>query len=140
MTTAGETMEGSCLCGKVRYRASGPIRSMGNCHCTDCRKSHGAVFATFICIPRPNFSFLQGEDRLTRHRADSGAVRSFCRECGSIITWEREAHAGFIDFTAATLDTPLHRKPEHHIFVRSKVPWYEIQDGTPQYPEHRVVT
>jgi hypothetical protein len=32
-----------------------------------------------------------------------------------------------------TLDTPLHRKPEYHIFLRSKVPWIDIHDGLPQH-------
>jgi hypothetical protein len=35
--------------------------------------------------------------------------------------------------TAATLDTRIEQKPVAHIFVRSKVPWYEIRDGLPQH-------
>ena len=35
---------------------------------------------------------------------------------------------------AGTLDTPLEVKfKAHHIFVRSRASWYEIQDGLPQY-------
>jgi len=28
---------GGCYCGKVRYRADGPPKFQGNCHCKNCR-------------------------------------------------------------------------------------------------------
>ena len=38
-----------------------------------------------------------------------------------------------IEIAAATLDTPLSLRPEYHIYVRSKVSWFDIQDGKPQH-------
>ncbi len=126
--------EGSCLCRKVRFRAIGPFGKMGNCHCSDCQKAHGAAFATFIAVPRERFSFLQGEKRLGRHRAATGAVRSFCRKCGSILIWEEESDPDTVSLVAALLDAPpAGMRPEYHIFVRSKAPWYEIRDGMPEH-------
>ena len=38
---------GSCLCGAVRYEVSDPFEEMHHCHCSKCRKAHGAAFSTF---------------------------------------------------------------------------------------------
>lgn len=140
MSTAEETLEGSCLCGRVRYRVRGPLGAMSNCHCTDCRKSHGAAFATYADAPRTHFTFLAGEDQLETYRAGSGTKRSFCRICGSTLVCFSDDDPATIEIAAGALDTPLHRRPEYHIFVRSRVPWYEIRDDRPQhqaYPEKK---
>jgi len=140
MTTAERTLEGSCLCGKVRYRITGPLGPMSNCHCTDCRKSHGAAFSTYVDVPKSGFAFLKGEDNLGTYRAESGTRRSFCRTCGSTLTCFSDDQPGLVEVAPATLDTPIQNRPEYHLFVRSKVPWFDIQDGKPQhqaYPEKK---
>lgn len=40
---------GGCLCGKVRFTASGEPDRVGLCHCLDCRKHHGALFYAVLC-------------------------------------------------------------------------------------------
>ena len=134
MSDAGQVFEGSCLCGRVRYRAVGPWEFMNHCHCTDCQKSHATAFATYAGIPRQRFTYLQGEDHLQSHRVESGTRRFFCRTCGANILSDGEDEPDTVYVAAGTLDTPLEVKfKAHHIFVRSKACWYEIQDGLPQY-------
>lgn len=140
MAEAEQRFEGSCLCGRVRYSLRGPLARLGNCHCTDCRKSHGAAFATYADVPCHHFAFLSGEGELQTYRAESGTQRSFCRICGSTLICFSDDDPGTIEIAAGTLDTPVHRRPEYHIFVRSRVPWFEIQDNAPQhqaYPEKK---
>ena len=38
--------KGSCLCGSIQYEVDRIDSKMGHCHCTMCRKFHGAEFAT----------------------------------------------------------------------------------------------
>jgi len=38
--------EGGCLCGKIRWRASGKSLYAMNCHCRQCSKQTGSAFAT----------------------------------------------------------------------------------------------
>jgi hypothetical protein len=132
MASEAKTYEGSCLCGGVRYRATGPLGIMSHCHCTDCRKAAGAAFATYIGVVRDRLAVLAGRDLLVTHVAEPGTRRLFCRQCGSILFCETTTDPD-IYFTPATLDTPLDKKPEYHIFVRSKVAWHDIKDGLPQY-------
>jgi hypothetical protein len=137
MTSRTPAYEGSCLCGRVRYRFLGPLGTIDHCHCADCRKSHAAAFATYIEVPARGFEFLQGEDQVTTHGAASGTRRSFCRHCGSIVTCCSAAEPEGIGVPASTLDTPFDARPEFHTYVRSKASWYDIRDGLPQYQTTR---
>ena len=131
---AGQTTHrGSCLCGRVTFEVKGPIGPMSNCHCTDCRKSHAAAFATYIDVAKGALTFLQGEDHLQTYKAPSGTKRSFCRTCGSIVTCWSDGDPTFLEISASTLDTPTDLKPEYHGYVRSRASWYDILDKVPQY-------
>ena len=136
MSAAPEIYEGSCLCRRVVYRARGPLGVMDNCHCTDCRKSHGAAFATYIEVPWTALEFASGKEELTTYVAATGTRRSFCGTCGAtLICWVEGDPT--VEIAAGTLDTPIDARPQSHIFVRSKVSWFEIQDGMPQYQTYR---
>ncbi|MGH8286041.1 MAG: GFA family protein, partial [Steroidobacteraceae bacterium] len=39
-------IRGSCLCGGVRFEIDGPVGRASHCHCSMCRKAHGAAFGT----------------------------------------------------------------------------------------------
>ena len=131
-----EIQEGSCCCGKVRYRIEGPFGSFSHCHCTDCRKTHGAAFATYLGVPRARFTILAGADEIAHHTTPTGTERGFCRRCGSSLTGTVKDEAENIYVTAGSLDTPLRKKPDYHIFIRSKVPWLDLNDGLPQRQEY----
>ncbi len=135
MTTKEEVHEGSCCCGRVRFRMQGPFGTFSNCHCTDCRKSHGAAFASYIGVPRARFGFLQGEREVGSFTTETGTQRSFCRHCGSSLTGTVASEPDNIYVAAGALDTPLRARPEYHIFIRSKVAWLDLNDGLPQHRE-----
>ncbi len=132
MTATAGVFEGSCQCGRIRYRAEEPFADLLHCHCTDCQKSHGAAFTTGLGVRREKFTVTQGRDGLSSHRTESGTKRSFCSNCGSKIVVENERWDA-VYVPAGTLDTPLQRKPELHMYVRSKVAWFEINDDLPQH-------
>ena len=139
MPAREEVYEGSCLCGGVRYRIAGKPGEMWHCHCTDCRKSHGAAFSSSVQVDRGHFVLVSGDDLLVTYEAKSGTRRSFCGRCGSNVSGTITEEPDSVYVTAATLDTRLDRTAATHIFVRSKVPWFEIRDGLPQhatYPGH----
>jgi hypothetical protein len=62
---------GSCLCGAVKYRIDTPIREVSHCHCSMCRKAHGAAFASYASVPRAAFHLLEGQDRIGRYPSPS---------------------------------------------------------------------
>ena len=66
---------GACLCGAVRYEIDGSLPRLIHCHCSTCRKHHGAPFATIVEVSEVNFRWISGgEPRPRRRGADPGAV------------------------------------------------------------------
>lgn len=54
---------GVCLCGAIRYEFTEPFHAMVHCHCSMCRKHHGAPFATFAVAALESFRWLRGSTR-----------------------------------------------------------------------------
>lgn len=111
---------------------------MGHCHCRMCRKFHGAAFATFGEVQADNFRWLSGETLLQQYKAGNGSTRQFCRNCGSSLTFESAVSDGsVIEFSLATLDTPIEERPDAHIFTAYKANWYDITDTLPRFYDGR---
>ena len=49
---------GSCLCGSVRYEVRGLLEPASHCHCSMCRKAHGAAFGSYARVQRNDFVLL----------------------------------------------------------------------------------
>src|SRR5262245_1350168 len=47
-----EQVQGGCLCGAVRFTVTLPTLFCGHCHCSMCRRNHGAAYVTWIALPR----------------------------------------------------------------------------------------
>ena len=129
---------GQCLCGAVKYEVDEIGSKMAHCHCSMCRRFHGAAFATFGEAHKEDFRWLEGEELLKSYQADNGTVRRFCSVCGSSMTFAPANDTGeLVEFALGTLCDPLELRPDAHIYVGSKANWYAIEDGMPQFEEGR---
>ncbi|TAJ79286.1 GFA family protein [bacterium] len=106
---------------------------MSHCHCSMCRKAHGAAFGTYARVNRTDFTLLSGEDHIASYRSSAGVLRTFCRSCGSTLQFITEARADSFALASGTLDDDPGIRPSYHIFVDSKAPWFEITDELPQH-------
>jgi hypothetical protein len=59
--------------------------------------------------------------------------KCFCSNCGSQLFIRRLDKPEVTVVTLGTLDGDPHARPERHVFVASKAPWYEIADSLPQF-------
>ena len=126
---------GRCECGRVKYRADGEINDYSHCHCSQCRRLHGAAFASFAGIPRAGFIYDCGESELKCYASSPTHGRVFCGNCGSNILVELQAEPDTLYIAMGTLDGKPALPPGYHIYVGSKAPWYTICDDLPQYEE-----
>jgi hypothetical protein len=126
---------GGCFCGRIRYEADGQPFHMTNCHCTICRRTTGAPFVTWFSVPRSQFRFVLGEP--ARFRSTRKAMRGFCADCGTQLTFEHEEFADEIDITICSLDDPNALPPEDHTRTSSKLSWIVLADGLPEHAECR---
>jgi hypothetical protein len=126
-------LSGSCLCGGIRYEIDGELRNVLHCHCSMCRKAHGAAFRTRASVSRANFRWMAGEDLLSGYESSPGNRRIFCRVCGSPLASFFADRPESMGLALGTLDADPNARPKCHVFVGSKAPWYEITDDLPQY-------
>jgi hypothetical protein len=126
-------IRGSCLCGAVRYEIRGPLGRMSHCHCSMCRKAHGAAFGTYSSVARGDFVLLGGAESVRSYRSSPKVTRTFCGTCGATLQWITDDRPDRVDVAIGTLDDDPGIRPALHIFVASKAPWYEIADGLPQH-------
>jgi len=130
MSDDDQVHAGGCDCGAVRYQARGKLRDITNCHCGQCRRTHGHV-AAYTNAMREGFSFT--EDRgLKWYISSDFAKRGFCRECGASLFWSAN-DSDQIGIAAGTLDGPTGLKTVAEIFVADAGDYYEITSGLPQY-------
>ncbi len=127
---------GSCLCGQVSFEASGFSDKAAACHCTMCRKFHGAAFGTLV--EAMQFKWVSGEGLLQDYKADNGTVRTFCRNCGSSLGFRSEG-AGFDAFEVAIacFDDDIPVKIDAHIYTANKACWVEPDGQVPNHAEGR---
>ena len=126
-------IEGACLCGKIRYAVDGDIGEVSHCHCSMCRRVHGAAFGTYGAVPKENFRWLSGSEFVKLYRSSDTLDRTFCSNCGSTLQAILESEPDVIYLALGTTNDDPQCRPSMHIFVGSKAPWYEITDDLPQY-------
>lgn len=130
------TIEGSCLCGRVRFQVRGEPVVMGYCHCSRCRKAGGSAFLSNIVYRRDDFAWTAGEERVATYTAaaPNSLRRSFCTNCGAYLG-EPYCEGEHVVLAASTLDSDPGVRPTFHEYTAHKAPWFEITDDLPQYAD-----
>lgn len=113
---------GSCLCGAVRYRIDGPIKAVTHCHCSQCRKAHGAAFASYASVPAATLVCNDPDAAIRVFKSSASVSRSFCSNCGANLFWTDAAgdFADWVSVALGTLDTPFEPTRHKHVHVPSK--------------------
>ena len=74
-----QTYDGSCHCGRVRFRVRADLTKATDCNCSMCRRK-GFLH---LILPPEQFELLQGRDELTTYTFNTGVAKhTFCRHCG----------------------------------------------------------
>ena len=130
-------IQGSCLCGAVRFEIDCAVGPFELCHCSRCRKVSGSAYLTWLTVRREDFRFLQGQDLI---RTYERPVRespppydtSFCTRCGSQLPNPSRTQEPCFEIPAGALDDDPRIRPDKHIYVEFKAPWDHIADKLPQ--------
>jgi len=129
---------GSCLCKAIRFEVDEFEPQTGNCHCSMCRKFHGAAYATLAEARRENFRWIDGEELIKGYTADNGTTRSFCSNCGSSLMFASpNADPDLVEISLGCFDDEVPVRPDAHIYVASGAKWALPEDDLPQYESGR---
>lgn len=126
---------GKCECERVQYQVNAEITDLSHCHCSQCRRLHGAAFASFGGVPRDKFRYVSGESDLKSYASSENIDRVFCGICGSNILADYKPDPDVLYITLGTVDGDPECPQGYHQFVGSKAPWYEICDDLSQNDE-----
>ncbi|MBI3530101.1 MAG: GFA family protein [Betaproteobacteria bacterium] len=129
-------IRGSCLCRSIRYEVRGPLGPASHCHCSMCRKAHGAAFGTYARVQKADFVLVSGAEDIASYQSSPEVTRTFCRRCGSTLQFIRATRPNTFALALGTLDDDPGVRPSMHIHIESKVPWLDIDDGLPQHIGH----
>lgn len=125
-------IRGRCLCENVEYEISGALGPVYNCHCSKCRRWHGAPFRTRASIDVSQFNMLRGAESLSSFKSSEKVTKYFCKVCGSPLHSTYADRPNVIGIALGALEG-VTSEPEANIFTGSKASWYKITDGLPQY-------
>lgn len=130
-------MKASCLCGIVQMEIKSPFISASYCHCSQCRKSHGASSVAYGSILKNDIEWLSGKKKVRCFESSEKVKRGFCKVCGSNLYYYNKDYPSHLDIPLSIIDGEPTLQPEYHIYVSSKPNWYEINDDLPQYPQDK---
>jgi len=126
-------VHGSCFCGAVRFEVGFPTAFCAHCHCSMCRRSHGAAYVTWFGAAKERFKITSGANELVHFASSDHGKRSFCGRCGSTLFCELAEHPGIVDVVLANVAEPLDRRPQMHVFFSDRVSWANVGcDGLPR--------
>ena len=124
------SLNGSCLCGAVRYRSTAEPALTAFCHCRGCQKAGGGGYSVNVAVPTSSLD-VQGRTGSYEAPGTSGlpVIRRFCPQCGSALFTEAAAFAGTTFVKAGSLDDPSWIEPTLHIWCDSAQPWDKLPPG-----------
>jgi hypothetical protein len=127
-----ETLRGSCLCGAIQYEVPDNFLYAAYCHCSECRRFSGSAFSALGGLPVNQLQIKSGQDSIKYFRKTEESNMAFCERCGSSLFTEKTSK-GLIHLRLGTLMDSPSLKPQAHVLVGSKAPWFEITDDLPQF-------
>ncbi|MGL5361920.1 MAG: GFA family protein [Bosea sp. (in: a-proteobacteria)] len=127
-STAREVIHtGGCLCGSIRFEATGPAENPHTCSCSMCRRHTGSLTALWVEFPSENVRWTGPGGAPSTYRSSGYSSRAFCSTCGSSL--------GAIDdkpvvaLLVGTFDKPNRKdlKPTRHSYRSGLPPWWKIE-------------
>ncbi len=126
-----DRIHGQCLCGAVRFNYKPPSLWSSHCHCSLCRRAHGAAFVTWVGTAEDGFQFEQQHD-LKWYQSSADSRRGFCARCGSTLFFQSSRWPGEMHIVRTALQEDVDIEPQAHSYWDTHVNWYPFNDNLPR--------
>jgi hypothetical protein len=129
-------LEGSCVCGGMRYKVTGVPLSVHACHCTDCQALSGSAFGMSMVLNQEDIELVEGKLVINKFSTSHNKMhRHHCAECGTAIWFSSPEYPGIIALKPGTLNDTSTLCPVAHVWYRSAQPWLDVGSTVPVYQE-----
>lgn len=124
MPSPEQPLGGSCLCGGVAFRVTGPFLRASCCHCHNCQKRTGSAFSVQGRVAQEHFELLSGADLLhTFVPNPDSRPKVFCSRCGSSLFSGDPLVDQEVSIRFGSLDGDPGIVPEAHVYPTSAPVW-----------------
>jgi len=128
-----DSFTGGCLCGAVRYEATGQPSNSLLCHCRMCQRASGAPVTAMLVMTADQVTLTRGQTRALAF--SPRAFRHICDACAAPLYYTREDRPSIRGIYVGSLDDPNTFKPKFHVCTSSAMTWLDIRDDAPRYAE-----
>lgn len=113
-------LTGGCQCGAVRFAVYAPPAKIGLCHCRMCQKAVAGPFAVLAEVPWGDFAWTRGAP--AAFQSSSRAIRDFCANCGTPLSYRKPGGA-IIELLTGAFDQLERVAPTYEVGTESKLAW-----------------
>lgn len=115
----------SCCCGQLILTYDGEITKTSMCHCFQCQKRTGSVFAVQTRLETKKVS-IQGESTVFSRKGEGIVTFHFCPKCGSTVFYELDGMPGSTIVPVGAFANPKLASPTFSVYKARKHNWVEI--------------
>ena len=114
----------TCSCGQLRATCTGEPVRVSICHCLECQKRTGNVFATQARFARDGVTVVGRSSQWSR-QGDSGGTATFhfCPVCGATVYWEPKELPDFVLVAVGAFADPDFPPPQVSVYGERKHAW-----------------
>ena len=118
-----EGFRGQCLCGAVTFESSSDPMFQANCHCDDCRRSGGSVYASFAFVDETNLK-ISGKTKTYESLSDAGntMTRHFCSTCGSHVYHSNSKAPSRLGIRVGLIESADWFQPQANVYASRRLP------------------
>lgn len=109
----------ACSCGQLHLVCEGEPARISICHCLECQKRTGSVFAAQARFAAEQVT-LEGR---ASHWSRLSATFSFCPDCGSTVCWEIPGPPRMIYVATGAFADPSFPPPQVSVYEERMHPW-----------------
>ncbi|MGF6533911.1 hypothetical protein P3T20_004715 [Paraburkholderia sp. GAS206C] len=117
----------SCACGQLTATTSGAPVGVSVCHCLDCQRRTGSVFAAQARFPAGSVTITGTSNTFVRV-GDGGSKSTFhfCPTCGSRVYYTNEERENSIIITVGAFADPTFPAPTFSVYEERMHSWVEM--------------
>lgn len=127
----GNTMQGRCLCGEVKFEFTEPVVACVNCHCESCRRQCSAPVTSYVGVADTQWRWTGSEPK--KYSSSPGVERTFCGSCGSPVSFRSGKLSDVMHFYLVALEQPEAFQPSLHVAWEEKLSWLKVEDTLPKH-------
>jgi hypothetical protein len=122
----------TCACGQLRATCTGEPARLSVCHCLDCQRRTGSVFAFNATFPAAQVTTSGAHKSFTRSSEDGFWVaHHFCPDCGSTVFYEIERRPGMVSVPVGGFADPTFPEPSISVYRERGHPWVKLDTSRP---------